>query len=115
MPAAVLRSKLAEYVSVVGERAVAEMEQEVAPLNREVEGLFGQGLFSDAIELAQEAMDLASPTSLGPDHAGTLVAVSSPALIYESQERYGEETRSTELHELPKGKVKKPERPPVFC
>ena len=69
--------------------AVAESENDIDALNRQVVGLGNQGKFKEAVTLAEEVLSRAE-RRLGKENPHTLQSVYQLAVLYERQIRYAE-------------------------
>lgn len=58
-------------------------------MNAQVEQLYQQGKFAEAIPLAQESLRVAQ-ASFGPEHPNVAVSLNDLALLYQAQGGYAE-------------------------
>lgn len=69
---------------------------DISELNRQVEQLYDQGKYAEAIRVAEQALAEAEVT-VGPDHASTATTLNNLAVFYRDMGRYDE---ALPLHKL---------------
>ncbi|MER0205013.1 MAG: tetratricopeptide repeat protein, partial [Nitrosomonas sp.] len=60
---------------------------ELEALNEQVNTLYQQGKYDEAIEIAKKALDIAEKT-LGPEHSGVATSLNNLAVLYDTQGQY---------------------------
>src|SRR5260370_26983327 len=68
-------------------RASQSDDEEFKSLNQQVQTLFEQGKYQEAMPLAEKAVELAKRV-YGPEHPGTAESLNNLALLYESMGEY---------------------------
>jgi CHAT domain-containing protein/tetratricopeptide (TPR) repeat protein len=87
--------------------AIAESADDIVALNKQVEQLYRQGKYKEAVNIAEKALALGERV-LGREHSETLRSLNNLATLYDSQGRYPEAEpllkRALEIRERVLGK-----------